>query len=53
MRRNKIERYHLTVKGEINQVLYGMPGELKKTIRVYIEYYKYRRYQDDGVLMVI
>ncbi len=40
----KIERYHRTLKGEINQVPHEMPGELKEAIRAFIEYYNYRRY---------
>ena len=42
----KIERYHRTIKGEINQVPYEMPAELREAIRVFIEYYKYRRYHE-------
>jgi RNA-directed DNA polymerase len=42
----KIERYHRTLKGEINQVLYDMPSELKEAIRSFIEYYNYRRYHE-------
>jgi len=42
----KIERYHRTIKGEINLVPYGMPGELKEAIRQFIEYYNYRRYHE-------
>ena len=42
----KIERYHRTIKGEINQVPYDMPGELKEAIRAFIEYYNYRRYHE-------
>jgi len=42
----KIERYHRTIKGEINQVPYDMPGELKEAIRTFIEYYNYRRYHE-------
>jgi len=42
----KIERYHRTLKGEINQVPYDMPGELKEAIRAFIEYYNYRRYHE-------
>jgi len=42
----KVERYHRTVKGEINQVPYDMPGELKEAIRSFIEYYNYRRYHE-------
>jgi putative transposase len=42
----KIERYHRTLKGEINQVPYEMPSELKKVIGAFIEYYNYRRYHE-------
>ena len=42
----KIERYHRTIKGEINQVPYEMPSELKEAIRAFIEYYNYRRYHE-------
>jgi len=42
----KVERYHRTIKGEINLVPYGMPGELKEAIRQFIEYYNYRRYHE-------
>lgn len=42
----KIERYHRTLKGEINQVPYDMPGELREAIRAFIEYYNYRRYHE-------
>jgi putative transposase len=42
----KIERYHRTVKGEINRVPHEMPDELKEAIRGFIEYYNYRRYHE-------
>jgi transposase InsO family protein len=42
----KVERYHRTIKGEINLVPYGMPEELKEAIRAFIEYYNYRRYHE-------
>jgi len=42
----KIERYHRTIKGEINQMPYDMPSELKEAIRAFIEYYNYRRYHE-------
>jgi transposase InsO family protein/transposase-like protein len=42
----KIERYHRTLKGEINQVPHDMPGELKAAIGGFIEYYNYRRYHE-------
>ena len=42
----KIERYHRTLKGQITQVPYDMPGELKEAIKTFIEYYNYRRYHE-------
>jgi putative transposase len=42
----KIERYHRTIKGEINQVPHDMPSELKEAIRAFIDYYNYRRYHE-------
>jgi putative transposase len=42
----KIERYHWTLKDEINLVPYGMPGELKEAIRAFIDYYNYQRYHE-------
>ena len=42
----KIERYHRTIKSEINQVPYEMPSELKEAIRAFVEYYNYRRYHE-------
>jgi transposase InsO family protein len=42
----KIERYHRTVKGEINRLPYDMPSELKEAIRAFMEYYNYRRYHE-------
>ena len=42
----KIERYHRTLKGEINRVPYEMPSELKEAIRAFINYYNYQRYHE-------
>lgn len=42
----KIERYHRTIKGEINLVPYEMPDELKEAIKAFIEYYNYHRYHE-------
>ncbi len=42
----KIERYHRTMKGEINLVPYEMPSKLKEAIQGFIEYYNYRRYHE-------
>ncbi len=42
----KIERYHRSLKGDINQLPYDMPGELERAIADFIEYYNYRRYHE-------
>jgi len=42
----KIERYHQTLKGEINQVPCEMPSELKEAIEKFVEYYNHRRYHE-------
>jgi transposase InsO family protein len=42
----KIERYHRSLKGEINQMPYDMPSELEEAIAAFIEYYNYRRYHE-------
>jgi putative transposase len=42
----KIERYHRSLKGEINQLPYEMPGELRAAIEAFIEYYNYQRYHE-------
>ena len=42
----KVERYQQTLKGEINQVPYEMPSELRQAIESFIEYYNHRRYHE-------
>jgi len=42
----KLERYHRTIKGEIYLLPYEMPGELKKAVKAFIEYYNYQRYHE-------
>ena len=42
----KIERYHRSLKGEINQLPYDMPSELEEAIAAFIEYYNYHRYHE-------
>jgi putative transposase len=42
----KIERYHRTIKGEINLVPYEMPSALVKAIESFVDYYNYRRYHE-------
>jgi len=38
----KIERYHRSLKGEINLQPYDMPSQLKDAIRAFVEYYNHR-----------
>jgi putative transposase len=40
----KLERYHQTIKREVNQVPYELPGQLEKAIADFVEYYNFRRY---------
>jgi len=40
----KLERYHQTVKQDVNQVPYDFPSELHKALRDFVDYYNYRRY---------
>ena len=42
----KIERYHRTAKGEINQIPYESPGDLEAAISSFVQYYNYRRYHE-------
>jgi transposase InsO family protein/transposase-like protein len=42
----KIERYHQTLKGDINQLPYQMPSELREAIEKFVEYYNHRRYHE-------
>ncbi len=42
----KIERYHRTIKGEVNLMPYEIPSELKEAIKAFIEYYNYQRYHE-------
>lgn len=44
---SKVERYHRTLEGEINQVPYEVPSELREAIKSFITYYKYRRYHEE------
>jgi len=43
---DKIERYHRTLEGELNQLPHEMSGELEEAIGGFIEYYNYRRYHE-------
>ena len=40
----KLERYHQSIKREVNQILYEFPGQLEKAIAKFVDYYNYRRY---------
>jgi len=42
----KVERYQQTLKGEINQVPYEMPSELKQAMESFVEYYNHQRYHE-------
>jgi transposase InsO family protein len=40
----KLERYHRTIKREVNQVPYEFPGQLERAIADFVEYYNFHRY---------
>ena len=40
----KLERYHQTLKREVNQVPYELPADLEAAIAAFVSYYNYRRY---------
>jgi len=40
----KLERYHQSIKREVNQVPYEFPGQLERAIADFVDYYNYRRY---------
>jgi len=40
----KLERYHRTLKDDVNQVSYEVVGDLEAAIRGFVEFYNYRRY---------
>ncbi|MFC1968143.1 IS3 family transposase [Chloroflexota bacterium] len=40
----KLERYHQSIKREVNQVPYELPGRLERAIADFVDYYNYRRY---------
>ncbi len=43
----KLERYHQTLKRDVNQVPYELPSDLEEAIVAFVSYYNYRRYQKD------
>jgi len=40
----KLERYHQSIKHEVNQVPYEVPGDLEVAIAGFVDYYNTRRY---------
>ena len=40
----KLERYHRTIKLDVNQIPYDIPGNLEVTITEFVNYYNNRRY---------
>jgi transposase InsO family protein len=40
----KVERYQQSLKREVNQLPYELPGHLEKAIAGFVDYYNYRRY---------
>ena len=41
----KQERYHQTIKGDVNQVPYEAPSDLQEAIAAFVSYYNHRRYR--------
>jgi putative transposase len=41
---SKLERYHQSIKQEVNQLPYQMPADLEQAIANFVGYYNYRRY---------
>jgi putative transposase len=40
----KLERYHRTIKQEVNQVPYERPSQLERSLADFVDYYIFRRY---------
>ena len=40
----KLERYHQTIKQDVNQVPYEVPSDLEAAIAAFVSCYNYRRY---------
>ena len=40
----KLERYHQTIKRDVNEVPYDVPSDLESAIATFVAYYNYRRY---------
>jgi len=41
-----VERYQQTLKGEIKQIPYEMPSELRQAIESFVNYYNHQRYHE-------
>ncbi|MDD5703307.1 MAG: integrase core domain-containing protein [Dehalococcoidales bacterium] len=42
----KMERYHKSLKREVNQMPYELPSQLERAIADFVDYYNYRRYHN-------
>ena len=42
----KLERYHQTIKRDVNQVIYELPSDLEEEIDRFVDYYNHRRYHE-------
>ena len=40
----KLERYHQSIKRDVNQIPYEMPSDLEAAIAAFVTYYNYSRY---------
>jgi len=40
----KLERYHQSIKREVNQLPYDLPSQLERAIADFVDYYNYHRY---------
>ena len=40
----KIERYHQSIKRDVNQTVFDLPGNLEVAISDFVSYYNYQRY---------
>ncbi len=44
--KGKLERYHQTLKQDVNQVTYEIPSDLAAALAGFVAYYNYRRYHE-------
>jgi transposase InsO family protein len=42
----KLERYHRTLKGQVNLVVHEAPSVLEQTLETFVDYYNHRRYHE-------